>query len=132
MQRSATHKFVLTTVAALIMAAGVMVALRFAAPATTKADTLSTTASVECDYTPDAENIAYQSEAYGVLLTAAEADTIHAGLFLDDQPHVTMNAVTTNGVQNLAFVAQHGAISIFDTTTGDALPSGIPLLSTSC
>lgn len=130
MQRSTTQNLTIAALAMTVLAVLVMVTLRIATPDvdTTAPETVSTVSAVGCSYEPDAENIIYQSEAYGVHLTAAEASAVHAGLFIDQNPTVAMNASTSSGVRALTFAAQHGAITVFDTNTGDALPGNLDVL----
>lgn len=127
MQRSTTQNITIAAIAMTVLAVLVMAALHIATP-TTAPESISTVSAVGCSYEPDAENIIYQSEAYGVHLTAAEASAVHAGLFIDQNPTVAMNASTSIGVRALTFAAQHGAITVFDTNTGDALPGNLDVL----
>ncbi|MFS0885083.1 hypothetical protein [Aeromicrobium sp. 179-A 4D2 NHS] len=110
---------------ALISMMGMRVAV--ASAADTQVTSVSNTT---CSFTPDVENIAYQSEALGVSLTAGEASTIYDALFEAGDASVAMNVQTTEGVKNVVVVSSHGAIQMFDANTGDPLPQQMRMIHT--
>lgn len=127
MSVNASRYFILAVLFLAMTALACMLGMRVVAASADVAPA-SQVASSTCDFTPDAENIVYQTEAVGVTLTLDEAALVHRVLFVEDEPSVAMNAKVGGDVRNVVIVADHGAIVVFDTNTGDQIRSAMPML----